>query len=377
MKILENKKRFFSISVAVLIVLVSIIVVKVLPAKETTAKTVNEKNGTLVEVIYPEAGNIDQTYSSTGKLEAVDRYEIFSQVEGQLLPSANNFKVGNHYKKGDVILEVDKNEYKMSVLSKKSDFVSMITGILPDLKSDYPASYPIWRNYVASIDVNKALPAIPATTNQQEKFYLSGKGIFSSYYTVRSMEEKLDKYSIRAPFSGVVTSSKVQAGTAVRNGSELGSIISTSTYDLEITVPLYLLSNIKVGTTAKLSASDISGEWTGSVVRIGGSIDEKSQSVNVYIRTQGSQLKEGLYLTAQLNQTPYKDAMSLPRKMVSDDSKIFIVVNDKLKEQDVEVLARRGDVAIIKALPAGVAVMATVIKSAYEGMPVRIAKKSI
>ena len=135
MKILENKKRFFSISVAVLIVIVSVIVVKALPSKDTAAKTVNEKNGTLVEVLYPAAGSIGQTYSSTGKLEAVDRYEIFSQVEGQLLPSANNFKVGNHYKKGDVILEVDKNEYKMSVLSKKSDFVSMITGILPDLKS--------------------------------------------------------------------------------------------------------------------------------------------------------------------------------------------------------------------------------------------------
>lgn len=376
MKLFKNKTRIISVSTGMLIVFISILVVRALPSSdESTSTTVNEIKGSLIEVVYPVAATIEQTYSSTGKLEAVNRFEIFSQVEGQMLPSTINFKAGNTYKKGEIILEIDQDEFKMSVLSKKSDFVSMITGILPDLKSDYPTSYPIWRDYVSSIDVNKALPEIPLATIEQEKFYLSGKGVYSTYYSVRSAEEKLVKYTIRAPFDGVVTLANVQAGTAVRNGSELGTLISTSTYDLEITVPLYLLNNIKVGSSAKLHSSDIEGDWTGKVVRIGGAIDEKSQSVNVYIRTQGKQLKEGLYLTAMLNQNPFENAMSLSRKMVSDDSKTFIVVDNKLKEYEVQVLARRGDLAIIEALPQGTAVMATVIKSAYDGMPVRIANK--
>ncbi|MFA9390957.1 MAG: efflux RND transporter periplasmic adaptor subunit [Prolixibacteraceae bacterium] len=375
MELFKNKKRIFSLSVAALIVLAAVLVVKALPSNEVASTAVNEIKGTLVEVVYPEAGTLEQTYSSTGKLTAVNRFEIFSQVEGQLLPSAINFRAGNTYKKGEVILEVDQDEFKMSVLAKKSDFVSMITGILPDLKSDYPTSYPLWRNYVSSIDVNKALPEIPVTTNEQEKFYLSGKGVFSAYYNVRSSEEKLAKYTMRAPFDGVVVLANVQAGTAVRNGSSLGTLISTSTYDLEITVPLSLLYNIKVGSSAKLHSSDINGVWTGKVVRIGGDIDEKSQSVNVYIRTEGKELKEGLYLSAELDQNPFENAMSLPRKMVNDNGKAFIVEDNKLKEYQVNVLARRGDLAIIEALPQGTAFMTTVIKSAYDGMPVRIANK--
>lgn len=374
MTLFKNKKRILSLSIAALIVLAAVLVVKALPKNDQSSTTVNEIKGSLIEVVYPEAGTVEQSYTSTGKLEAVNRFEIFAQVEGQLLPSANSFKVGNTYKKGEVILEVDQEEFEMSLLAQKSDFISMITGILPDLKSDYPDSYILWRNYVASIDVAKALPTIPSPTSEQEKFYLSGKGVSSAYYNVRSKEEKLAKYTIQAPFDGVVILANVQAGTAVRNGSSLGTLISTSSYDLEITVPLSLLSNIKVGSKAKLYASDIDGEWTGKIVRIGGAIDEKSQSVKVYIRTQGKQLKEGLYLSAELNQTPFENAMTLPRKMVNDDSKTFIVEDNKLKELTVKVLARRGDLAIIEALPKGTAVMTTVIKSAYDGMPVRIAK---
>lgn len=376
MKISKNKTRIISLSGGALILFISVMIVKALPSGEAdkTTKT-NEIKGTLIEVIYPEAGTIEQTYTSTGKLEAVNRYEIFAQVDGQLLPSAIRFKEGGTYRKGEVILEVDQQEFKMSLLAQKSNFASLITGVLPDLKSDYPDSYPTWRAYVASIDVNKALPQIPETTSEQEKFYLSGKGLFSNYYNVRSAEEKLAKYTIRAPFNGVVTQANVQAGTAVRNGSNLGTLISTSAYDLEITAPLSLLNSIKIGSPAKLISSDIAGEWTGKVVRIGGAIDEKSQSVNVYIRTQGNQLKEGLYLNATLNQAPFEEAMSLPRKMVNDHNKTFIVQEGKLKEFEVKVLARSGESAIIEALPQGTVVMATVIKSAYDGMPVRIANK--
>ncbi len=373
MKLFKNKKRILSLSIAAIILLTSVFIMKTLPTDAQSSTEINEIKGALIEVIYPEAHTVEQSYKATGKLKAVNRFEMFAQVEGQLLPSANSFKIGNTYKKGEVILEVDQDEFKMSLLAQKSDFVSMITGILPDLKSDYHEAYENWRKYVSSIDVTKALPEIPSSKKEQEKFYLSGKGVYSAYYNVRSKEEKLDKYTIRAPFDGVVILATVQAGTAVRNGSSLGTLISTSTYDLETTIPLSLLSNIKVGSQAKLYTSDIKGEWTGKIVRIGGAIDEKSQSVKVYIRTQGPQLKEGLYLTAELTQTPFENAMTLARKMVNDSDKIFVVENNKLKEISVNVFARRGEVAIIDALDEGTAVMSTVIKSAYNGMPVRIA----
>lgn len=367
------RKKGVSLAIAVAIIIVAIVFVKAISSsKDKVARDLTEKKGLLVDVMYPTLETIEHFHKGTGKLRAVDRFEIVAQVDGQLLPSARTFKEGTSYRKGEVMLEIDRQEFYMNLLAQKSDFITLATSILPDLKSDYPDAYPLWRNYVSSIDVNRQLPEMPKAQSEQEKFYLSGKGILSKYYSVKSAEEKLVKYTIRAPFTGVVTAVKAEAGKAVRSGSELGTMISTDQYDLEITIPLTNMEQIKAGTEAHLSSSDIDGNWTGKVVRISGDIDEQSQSVKVFIRTQGSNLKEGMYLNAEIAQKPLENAMKIPRKMIDDNNRLFIIENNALKSIEVKVVTRQSDYAIIKGLKEGTPVLASVVKSAYDGMPVRV-----
>ena len=366
------KTRLKSLGIAIAILVLAIVVVKALPKEEAAEIDLAEKKGTLVEVIVPVATDVEKDVTATGKLQSTKRFKIVAQVEGQLLHSAYKFKEGNTYRKGQVLLEIDQQEYQMSLLASKSELVTLITSLLPDLKSDYPSSYPLWRAYVGSIDVKKAIPEIPEVGSEQENFYLSGKGIYSKYYQVRSAEEKLAKYTIRAPYNGVVVSSVVESGTAVRPGTEMGTFINTDTYDLELNIPLSKLEKVTLGTNAVLSSSEFNGEWKGKVVRIGGDINEQTQSVKVFVRTSGASLKEGMYLTARIHQQPYLNAMTLPRKMVSDSKQIFVVDSNILRAKKVNILALRGDVAVIEALPVGTQVLSTVVKSAYAGMPVRV-----
>lgn len=367
------KKKGVSLVIAIVIIIVAIVFVKAITSsKDSKTKAISENAGMLVNVMYPQPETIEQYYKGTGKLRAVDRFEIVAQVEGQLLASARTFKEGNSYQKGELMLEIDHQEFYMNLLAQKSEFITQATSILPDLKSDYPDAYPLWRKYVSSIDVNTPLAEMPKAQSEQEHFYLSGKGILSKYYSVKSAEEKLSKYIIRAPFTGVVTAVNAEAGKAVRPGSEMGTMISTAHYDLEITIPLGSMQQIKVGTEAQLSSSDIAGNWLGKVVRISGDIDEQSQSVKVFIRTRGAELKEGMYLNAEIAQKPLEKAIKIPRKMVDDNNRLFIVENNALKSIEVEVISRQSDYAIVKGLPAGTPVLATVVKSAYDGMPVRV-----
>ncbi|MCT4590835.1 MAG: HlyD family efflux transporter periplasmic adaptor subunit [Carboxylicivirga sp.] len=368
-------RKGVSLLIAIAIIIVAFVFTKVISAsKEDGTKELEASKGLLVNVIYPQKETIENHYQGTGKLRAVDRFEIVAQVEGQLMPSARQFKEGKSYQKGELMLEIDHQEYKMNLLAQKSEFVTLVTSILPDLKSDYPNSYPVWRKYVSSIEMGKKLPAIPEAQSDQEFFYLSGKGVMSKYYSVKSGEEKFVKYSIRAPFTGVVTSVDAEAGKAVRSGSALGTMISTASYDLEITIPLSNMDQIKVGTEAVLNSSEIDGQWIGKVVRISGDIDEQSQSVKVFIRVSGSALKEGMYLNANIDQKPLDDAMRIPRKMLDNNNQIFVVENSKLKLLPVNVITKQSDYAIIQGLDEGIAVLETVIKSAYDGMPVRVNK---
>ncbi len=369
------KKRIIAISTAIAIIVLVLFIVKSLPAKTAPEATSKAPKATLIDVIYPKAGEVAYELTSTGKLTAVERFEIFSQVDGQLLASAQLFKEGKKYQKGEVMLAVDAQEYKMTLLAAKSDFITLLTSILPDLKSDYPEAYTQWRQYVLDIDVNKQLPTMPEPNDSQEKFFLSGKGVYSSYYNIQSGEEKFAKYTIKAPFNGIVTSSQVVAGKAVRPGTELGAFINPEVYDLEVTLPLTAMRDIEPGTEAVLNSTEIKGEWTGKVIRIGGDIDELSQSVKVFIRTRGTNLKEGMFLTANISLNPFANAISLPRKMLNDQNQLFVVKDGKLQRKQVTVLMRQGDLAIVEGLNSDEPVLSTVIKNAYEGMPVVISEQ--
>ncbi|WP_066627985.1 efflux RND transporter periplasmic adaptor subunit [Labilibacter marinus] len=366
------KKRLIAIGTAVLIVVMALLIVKALPAKNKKKQPNTETKAALVKVIQPKVGNVAYNVTSTGKITAAERLVIFAQVEGQLLESAKTFREGKKYSKGDIMLAIDAEEYRMTLLSQKSNFITLITSILPDLKADYPIAYKSWRAYVLELDINKKLPAMPKANDDQEKFYLSGKGVYANYFTIQSSEERFYKYTIRAPFNGIVTASQAEAGMAVRSGTELGAFINPSLYDLEVTLPLAAMKEIKIGTETKLSSSEMSGEWNGKVIRIGGDIDELSQSVKVFIRTSGQELKEGMYLTAHIGLAPFENAMSIPRKMIDDNNQVFIVEDGKLIHRTVKVLMRQGDIAIIEGLDNDAAVLSTVVKNAYDGMPVSI-----
>ncbi len=357
---------------AILIIALAIGIVALMKSKQKTENEKPTRKAPLVEVAKPNVGDVRFMAHATGKLKAVERFDIVSEVNGQLDKRALLFKEGKRYRKGELMLAINSTEYAMGLIAKKSDFITRITSVLADLKYDYPNAYQKWYRYVNSIDVEKALPTVPKADSDKEKFYLVGKGLYSTYYNLKSMEERLSKYNIRAPYNGVVVFANAEGGEAVRPGSKLGTFINTQAFDLEVTYPLDVMRHIKIGTTAQLHSSDLQKSWTGKVVRIGAGIDAQTQSVKVFIRVQGKDLIEGMFLTAGVEQEPIKNALSISRKLINSEGNVFVVEDNKLKLKKVKVLESQDDMAIVKGLLPSDLLMITVIKSAYNGMAVRV-----
>ncbi len=366
------RKTLISVGIAIFIIVAAIGIVKLMNRGKKKDNSKFARKAPLVEVVNPTFGDVSFMAHSTGKLKAVERFDIVSEVNGQLSKKALVFKEGKTYRKGELMLSINSTEYAMNLIAKKSDFITRITSVLADLKYDYPDAYQKWYDYVNSINVEQPLPVIPKASSEKEKFYLVGKGLYSVYYNLKSMEDRLSKYDIRAPYNGIVVLANAVSGEAVRPGSKLGTFINTQAFDLEVTYPLDVMKHIKVGTSAKLRSSDLQTSWTGKVVRIGGSIDAKTQSVKVFIRTQGKGLIEGMFLTASVQQEPIKNALSISRKLINSQGNVFVVENNKLKLKKVEVLESQDDRAVVKGLLPDDKLMLTVIKSAYNGMEVRV-----
>ena len=263
--------------------------------------------------------------TASGNLTAKNKIDLFSEVQGVLKPSRKAFKVGTKYYKRETLLSINNDEFYASLQSQKSNLNNLITAILPDLRLDYPSEFSKWENYLKGFKMNTATPKLPAFSSDKEKYFISGRGILTAYYNVKNLEVRLSKYQIKAPFSGILTEALVSPGTLVRVGQKLGEFIDTTVYELELAIGKTFSDLLQIGENVKLKTPDGDSTYTGKVTRINGRIDQATQTIKVFVEVRGKTLKEGMYLEAQLEAKDEPNAIKISRKLLIDESEIFII----------------------------------------------------
>jgi multidrug efflux pump subunit AcrA (membrane-fusion protein) len=314
--------------------------------------------------------------SANGNLVAKNKIDIFSEVQGVLQPSNKSFKPGTKYSKGEILLSINSDEFTASLQSQKSNLFNLITSILPDIRLDYTPEFKKWDSHLHSFDMNKSVPKLPVFLSDKEKYFVSGRGILTAYYNVKNLEVRLSKYKIKAPFSGVVTEALVSSGTLVRSGQKLGEFIDTSIYEMEVSINAEFADLLKVGNAVALSNLNKSKKYTGKVVRVNGKIDQVSQTINAYIDVKHSDLKEGMFLEANLVAKSELDAIEISRKLLVDNTAVYIVKNDSILSLiNVNPVYFGAEVVVIKGLKNNDKILTQTLPGAFDGMIVKINKK--
>lgn len=332
-------------------------------AKEVKTVFVQEVVNDTVPIIIPANGN----------LTAKNRLELYAEVQGVFRSSAHDFKPGQPYSRGQVLLNLDSSEYYASVQAAKSELYNLITSIMPDLRLDYPEYFEKWQTYLDGFDINKSTPQLPETASEKERYFITGRGIISSYYNVKNLEQRLGKYRIVAPFSGILTEALVNKGTLVRSGQKLGEFIDTSVYELEVAVSKRFGDLLELGEEVMLSDRNDIEQFTGKVVRINGRVDQATQTIRVFIEVKGSdKLKEGMYLQANLEARDEPNAISIPRQLLVDNSQIYVVRDSILDLVEINPVYFSDKEAVISGLPDGTQYLSKSVPGAYAGMRVKI-----
>ena len=319
-------------------------------------------------------GNVAIKINANGNLMAKRRLALYAEVQGVFKTGRKLFKGGQNFSAGETIINIDASEYYASVQSAKSDLYNLITSIMPDLRLDYPDIFPKWQSYLANFDLDKGTPKLPEMTSEKEKFFVSGKGILSRYYTIKNLEQRLGKYRIRAPFRGVLTEALVTEGTLIRQGQKLGEFINTSSYELEVAIGKTYSDLLRIGKTVELKDLDGNKSYVGKVVRINGKVDQASQTITAYIEVKGDDLKEGMFLEAILNAKDEENAIEIDRGLLQDDDKIYVVRDSILDIIDVKPVYFSDKKVIVKEVPNGQVIVSKPIVGAYPGMEVSVYK---
>jgi len=371
---MQNKKRAWLLAISIL--LLGIIINNVLSRQKQpmNRKPLGSKQKS-VRILTVQNGDVPTTVYLTGPLYAYNKIELYAEVSGVLQETQKRFKEGFRYQKGDVLLKIDDRVYKNNMLAQKSGLLNQITLLLPDLSIDFPESAKNWEAYLETFDFDKPLEPLPNPDSNQERYYIAARNIYNQFFAVKAMEETLAKYTLRAPFNGVVTEANINPGTLVRTGQKLGAFASTSVLEMEGAVGIREVGRLRVGQEVTLTSEIIKGEFAGKIQRINPVIDRTTMTAKVFIHTRDTRLTDGMYLNARIQASPIKNAFAIPRYLVFDGDKIFTIENSVLAPKEVEIVAELGDQVIIRGLADGTRILGETWAEAREGVKLPSASK--
>ena len=331
---------------------------------ETPKKEIKAKSVTLTNVPY--------AVEATGILHAKEKIELYSEVQGVIQKTNTAFKIGNRFRKGQALIVMDHKEHTAQIKSARSDLMNQIAAMLPDMEIDYPDIFTKWEIYLENLTVNSKTPKLPEFNSNEEKLFVSGKNIYSSYYNIINLEERLSKYYINAPFTGIVTESNVNVGTLIRSGQKIREFTDDSNFELHLSIPASDNKYLKKGISVHLKTIDGFESFTGKITRINGKINQETQSINVIVEVSNKNLKDGQYLKAQIDGGYLTDVFKIDNALILENNMVYVVKDNLLALKPVKIVNYQGNTSVITGLESGNLILNQSIANAYPGMPVKI-----
>lgn len=363
---LDNWKK--TVPVAILIIVLSFVLSSFLSSSKKQlprAKTKTEKEYKKISVV-----NVKNSLeiSATGRVNVYNKVDIYTEVSGVLEKGTKEFRSGNWFKKGDVILNVNSDVTRMNLNAAKGAFIKLIATVLPDIQIDFPVSGKLWEDYLMNFKIEDEIKPLPEIKNPKERLYLAGNNIFNQYYTIKSQEEMLKKYTIRAPFDGILTDAKLKEGTLVRVGQLAGEFINTDKYEIELSVSPDKMFYLEAGQLAQIKIENLNQTISGKVDRINSKIDQSTQTIKVYVSTTDQKLKDGMYVETTILTDYQIESIKIPRKLLVKNNQVFVIENNSLKLKSVELINVEGENVIVKGLTNGETLLGENLPNAFEGM---------
>jgi len=364
-------RKYISVLIAIILLVGTVAIFKKMQNGKKNKKEPVKKMLKTAKITTVQNKTIPLVITTSGTLKAKDKIDLFTEVQGVLLRGAKAFKPGTYFSKGETMLRVNSEEFTANLRAQKSNFYSVLTAMMPDLQLDFPDVYPKWQTYLANFDMQKRLVKLPDTNSDKEQYFITGRKVLSSYYSVKNAEARLSKYNIVAPFSGVLSNAMVTSGSLIRPGQKLGTFVNTSAYELEVGINSQYSELLQKGKKVSLQNLEHTKNWQGIVSRINPIINASTQTLKVYITLKDKELKEGMYLEASFSVKAIEQAVEVPRNLLVDDTNLYIVQDSILSLQSIIPVFFNEKTVVVKGLEDGQMLIKEAVPGAYEGMLIK------
>jgi membrane fusion protein (multidrug efflux system) len=221
--------------------------------------------------------------------------------------------------------------------------------------------------------------------------YLQAKTSYNSQKNAtRQLKKQLGKFTIRAPFSGIIDNVFKEKGTVVAPGpgAEIFRIINLSNMYIETDVPESYISSIKKNKMVEVNFPILGRSYDTSIRQVGNFINPSNRTfrIEVGIPNLDGEIKPNLTAKLRLNDYSNSNAILIPQSIISENAKgqqfIYVVKDNKEKNQVyaerlvIETGKTTGDfIEVTKNLDANVEVILEGARSVNNGQVVKVINK--
>ena len=221
--------------------------------------------------------------------------------------------------------------------------------------------------------------------------YLHAKTSYNSQKNAtRQLKKQLGKFTIRAPFSGIIDNVFKEKGTVVAPGpgAEIFRIINLSNMYIETDVPESYISSIKKNKMVEVNFPILGRSYDTSIRQVGNFINPSNRTfrIEVGIPNLDGEIKPNLTAKLRLNDYSNSNAILIPQSIISENAKgqqfIYVVKDNKEKNQVyaerlvIETGKTNGDfIEVTKNLDANVEVILEGARSVNNGQVVKVINK--
>ena len=276
-----------------------------------------------VHTIKFEKAPLSNSYSTL--LKPFNEVDIVARVSGVLM--SKNFDEGAYVKKGDILYEIQKDEYAATLNEAKASLLKA--------EANFNKAHKDWtRNEY--LFKNNAISAVM----RDDLFYTyedAKAEVTKAKAVLQNAQIKFDYTTIKAPISGIIGMRTNDIGSYIEVGKESALLVTITAQD-----PVYAhfslpssdvskyLSQIKNGSKVSLSVG--AKKYTGEIDFISPKIDAQTDTLKLRAKFQNknNELIVGSYAEIEIAGLNYERVAKIPQKALikTQDATVVYVVKD-------------------------------------------------
>jgi multidrug efflux pump subunit AcrA (membrane-fusion protein) len=144
---------------------------------------------------------------------------------------------------------------------------------------------------------------------------------------------------------------------------------------LEVPIDITDARWLKNGNQVLVKSGNADKEWKGRISRISQTVDEATQSINVFVDINFNNAQPiyiGQYLTAIFQGIQLSNIMEIPRAAVFNTNEVFIVRDSLLSKSEIEIKKINQQTLFFNGIPEGIDIVTEPLINVSEKTKVKI-----